>query len=147
MTDITEEKVTKTQVPVNKRMGFLANKIPPALAFRFENAIYTLTETMAGDQYHGGYWEFYELSNGGFYMAPNVDKEKQFDVTVQGNMYQGKLSGDALGIVVTLTILSHMSFHVSEHVGQRVAALYHSLREYMLDSDHPEVVEMIQATD
>ena len=26
-------------------------------------------------QIHGGYWDFYELSNGGFYMAPRTDRQ------------------------------------------------------------------------
>jgi hypothetical protein len=31
--------------------------------------VYAITGSIA-DDYDGGYWEFYELSNGGFYMPP-----------------------------------------------------------------------------
>jgi hypothetical protein len=53
---------------------------------------------MAQD-YSGGLWEFYTLSNGGFYMAPSTDVI--FHVSCD-NMFEGDLSGDALGITACL---------------------------------------------
>jgi hypothetical protein len=40
---------------------------------KLEPVIYGITELMAHG-YSGGYWEFYTLSNGGFYMAPAEDR-------------------------------------------------------------------------
>jgi len=50
-------------------------------------------------EYKGGYWDFYTLSNGGFYMALNSDAS--FDV-ICDNQYRGNLSADALGITACL---------------------------------------------
>jgi hypothetical protein len=137
--------VTKRQAAENERLGFLSRFVTTRMSFQLESALYSLAESLTEGQYHGGLWEFYELSNGGFYMAPNIDK--QFNVVVPGNFYEGTLSSDALGIVVTLMVLSRLSFEVGEALTEKFANCYHALREYMLDSDHPEVIEMIRATD
>jgi hypothetical protein len=43
--------------------------------------------------------DYYELSNGGFYMAPCLDKK--LTMFVEGNGYEGILSADAAGIVAS----------------------------------------------
>jgi len=54
--------------------------------------------------YSGGSWQFYELSNGGFYMAPISDT--RFRVHIQETAFDGSLTADAVGIVACLTALS-----------------------------------------
>jgi hypothetical protein len=95
---------------------------------------------MAGD-YSGGYWDFYQLSNGGFYMAPSEDRV--FHVTCD-NMFEGDLSADALGITASLYAFSHLSF-TNGRFGRVCACHYHRLREYMFE--HPEVRSILGATD
>ncbi len=56
--------------------------------------MYGVTGKLSSD-YHGGYWEFYKLSNGGFYMAQ--DTGRKFQVFCE-NGFAGELSADALGI-------------------------------------------------
>ena len=56
--------------------------------------MFSLAERLSED-YHGGYWEFYTLSNGGFYMAPSGDRF--YHVTCE-NQFEGDLSEDAFGI-------------------------------------------------
>ena len=107
---------------------------------RLEPVIYTFTELLAKD-YNGGYWEFYTLSNGGFYMAPNSDA--CFDVRCD-NQYQGELSADALGITACLYAYSHLSFGEDAFAGE-CARHYHLLREYMME--HPEARAILGATD
>ena len=93
------------------------------------------------EDYSGGYWDFYTLSNGGFVMAPSTDHV--FHVTCD-NMFEGDLSADALGIVATLYAYSHLSF--SDGRFARVCAChYHRLREYLFE--HPEVRAILGATD
>ena len=41
------------------------------------------------EDYGGGYWEFYTLGNGGFYMA--IDSEGQFQV-ISPNGWEGFMS-------------------------------------------------------
>lgn len=137
--------VTKRQAAENERLGFLPRFVSPRATLKLESAIYTLAEDLTEGQYHGGLWDMFELSNGGFYMAPNVSKT--FSVVVPGNYYSGSLSSDALGIITTLSALSMLSFDADEQTTEKLARCYYALREYMLDSGHPETVEMIKATD
>ncbi len=107
---------------------------------QLEPIVYGITERMATD-YKGGYWDFYTLSNGGFYMAPGTDDV--FHVTCD-NMFEGELSADALGITACLYAYSHLSFGDGRFA--RVCAChYHRLREYMME--HPEVSAILGATD
>ncbi|MDV1776613.1 antirestriction protein [Citrobacter freundii] len=41
--------------------------------------------------YDGGEWDFYELSNGGYFMAPN--SREHYRISVQGNYFDGLLRG------------------------------------------------------
>ncbi|TNG01895.1 MAG: antirestriction protein [Gammaproteobacteria bacterium] len=93
------------------------------------------------DDYDGGYWDFYTLSNGGFYIAPSTDES--FEVTCQ-NQFRGVLSADALGITACLYAYSNLSFSLS-NVAREYARHYHLLREYMVT--HPEVRKILAATD
>ena len=55
-----------------------------------------------------GFWDFIELSNGGFYMAPQHEGTFRFSVDTNG--YEGEMSPDAAGITVCLFAYSHLSF-------------------------------------
>jgi Antirestriction protein len=56
----------------------------------------------------GGWWNFYDLSNGGCYLAPGG--VETFHLKVMGNGFDGRLSANATGITVTLFALSHLAF-------------------------------------
>jgi hypothetical protein len=108
---------------------------------RLEPVIYGITERMAPD-YHGGYWQFYTLDNGGFYMAPEGDQVYQVRCM---NHWAGTLGAQALGISATLYGFSHCSFSPKKEVGQLFARHYHLLREFMFT--HPEVASILRAID
>jgi len=133
--------ITRTEVPESRRSEHVGQLFGVQFALQLEPFIYTITGRMAPD-YKGGYWEFYKLSNGGFYMAPGTDKT--FTVSCD-NFYRGKLSADALGIVACLYAYSHLSFGRSEKIGRMYARHYHLLRQYMCE--HPEVAEILGAID
>ena len=90
----TQTHITRETVPEHLRMatttGLFGNYFPMVL----EPVFYSFADKLSED-YHGGYWEFYVLSNGGFYMAPLSDQ--RFHVTCD-NQFEGDLSADALGI-------------------------------------------------
>ena len=134
------QPVTREIVPEDQRTAVVERLFGVHFPLRIEPAVYFITERMTKD-YKGGYWDFATLSNGGFYMAPA--EERVFHVTCD-NMYEGDLSADALGISAMLWVYSHLSF--SDGRFARVCAChYHRLREYMFE--HPEVKEILQATD
>ena len=139
-TQTTLSLVTRELVPEDRRMAVAERLFGIHFPLQMEPVIYGITERMAED-YSGGYWEFYTLSNGGFYMAPAEDRV--FHVTCD-NMFEGDLSADALGITACLYAYSHLSFSNTRFA--RVSAChYHRLREYMFE--HPEVKQILGATD
>lgn len=57
-------------------------------------------------RYSGGFWEFYDLNNGGCYLAPNrgayvLAAPKGFEATV---------SADVAGLIASLYKFSHLAF-------------------------------------
>jgi hypothetical protein len=136
-----EITVSRELVPDAQRSIHVGQLFGVQFPMQLEAVIYWITSQMAPD-YKGGYWQFYRLSNGGFYMAP--DAEKSFAVSCQ-NYYQGVLSADALGIVACLYAYSHLSFTPNEAHGRIYARHYHLLRQYMME--HPEVKEILGAID
>ncbi len=92
-------------------------------------------------EYKGGYWDFYALSNGGFYMAPR--STGTFSIS-SANGFEGQMSADALGVTACLYAYSSLSF-VDSAFAETCANQYHLLREYMFE--HPEVRGILAATD
>ena len=133
--------INREIVPEDRRMAVTERLFGIHFPLRMEPVIYGITERMAAADYNGGYWDFYTLSNDGFYMAPSGDDV--YHVTCD-NMFEGDLSADALGITACLYAYSHLSFSNGRFA--RVSAChYHRLREHMFE--HPEVKEILQATD
>ena len=116
----------------DERAGFRQQMVEPV--------IYGITGRMAKD-YSGGYWEFYTLSNGGFYMAPAEDHV--FHVTCD-NMFEGGLSAELLWITACLYAYSHQSF-TDGRFWRVCASHFHRLQEYMFE--HPEAVAILWPTD
>ena len=140
MTKTSLNLVTRELVPEDRRLSITERFFGIHFPLRLEPIIYGITDRMA-QEYSGGYWEFFQTSNGGFYMAPSSDDV--FHVTCD-NMFEGTLSADALGIVVCLYAYSHLSFS-DGRFGRVCSCHYHRLREYMFE--HPEVKSILQATD
>lgn len=133
--------ITRRQVAEEQRIEHSAAIFGIHFPLRLEPVVYALAETLASD-YRGGYWQFYALSNGGFYMAP--DSDTAFQVACE-NGYEGRLSGNALGMAVCLYAYSHLSFSDIEGLAETCARQYHWLREYMLDQ--PESLAILGAID
>ena len=73
MTQASLSLVTRELVPEARRMSVTGKYFGLHFPLQIEPMVYGITERMATD-YKGGYWDFYTLSNGGFYMAPCSDK-------------------------------------------------------------------------
>ena len=136
----TQTTVTRELVPENQRLYITEKLFGVHFPLQLEPVIYGITDSMA-DGYDGGYWDFYTLSNGGFYMGPSEDRI--FHVKCQ-NMYEGDLSADALGITSCLYAYSHLSFTDGD-IAREYAHHYHRLRAFMVE--HPEVGAILGATD
>ena len=137
----TETTVTRTLVPEDRRLAVTAELFGTWFPMRIEPFVYTITERLTKD-YHGGYCEFWTLSNGGFYMAPAADR--LFHLICE-NQFEGDLTADALGITACLYAYSNLSFSGPDAFADVCFDQYHWLREYMME--HPEVREILGATD
>ena len=140
MTQESLSLITRELGPEDRRMAVAERLFGIHFPLQMKPVVYGITERMAKD-YHGDYWEFYTLSNDGFYMAPS--DERIFHVTCD-NMFEGDLSADAQGITACLYAYSHLSFSNGRFA--RVSAChYHLLRDFMFE--HSEVREILEATD
>jgi len=137
----TQSTVTRTLVPEDQRLAVTAELFGVWFPMRIEPVVFSFAERLSRD-YHGGYWEFNTLSNGGFYMAPSTDRH--YHVICQ-NQFEGDLSADALGITVCLYAYSNLSFSGPDAFADVCFDHYHWLREYMMD--HAEVEAILGATD
>jgi hypothetical protein len=128
--------INSTPIPEHRRLQHTAKLFGLQFPMAIEPTIYNITSNIA-QRYNGGYWEFYELSNGGFYMAPHSDTP--FNVNCE-NGFEGKLSGDALGITTCLYAYSQLSFSNKPALAETCAGQYHLLRDYMLEHSEAEAI-------
>ncbi len=134
------EIITAKLVPETERLDTADQHFGIRYPLVIEPTVYRFAEQLA-KSYSGGYWHFYRLSNGGFYMAPNLDKPFRI---VADNGYAGSLSADALGITATLYTYSNLSFGEGAF-GQRCAEYYHLLLDFAMQ--HQEAEEIRSAID
>jgi len=104
---------------------------------RIEPTVYMFAERLSPD-YRGGYWHFYSLDNGGFYMAPDGTYP-----VISDNGFTGDMTGDAFGITACLYAYSHLSFRAE--LAEMCGRHYHLLREAMFE--HAEVKKILAAID
>lgn len=117
-----------------ERISFPAALFGVHFPLLVEPFVYAVTEEMSRE-YKGGYWEFYRVSNGGFYMSP--DSASYFPIECR-NGYEGVLSADALGITACLYAYSHLSFLDNLSLAETCAEQYYLLRDYMLEQSEAE---------
>ena len=132
--------INRQQLNANTRIDLPAELFGHNFPLRLEPYVYSITGSIA-PEYRGGYWEFYTLSNGGFYMSPI--SASAYSVSCD-NGFQGVLSPDALGIAACLYAYSHLSFAEGDFA-ENCAQHYHLLRDYMLE--HAEARGIFGAID
>nr|WP_321440401.1 antirestriction protein [uncultured Hyphomonas sp.] len=122
--------ITKTRVQEAERLGFLPRQAG-ADYLRFESLVFHIMDKASPD-YSGGYWDFYSLSNGGFFIAPASDD--RFAIHWDLNYFEGEMSAEAAGIAVCLLVLGNLSFESTNP--QHMAEKFYALREFA--ADHAE---------
>ncbi len=129
-----ETTITTTRCPEDERLGFLPRYLGDNF-FQFEQLVYQVMGKACVD-YTGGYWEFFHLSNGGFYIA--WDTDEHMAVEWDENYYRGAMSAEAVSIGACMIVLSSLSFSVES---ERLGELFHRLRDFALQ--HPEAREIL----
>ena len=92
--------------------------------------------------YSGGIWQFYTLSNGGAFMAPDADRNETWSLFNNLNGNGVEMSAEAAGIAVCLIEYSH---HACRTECDAMTAHYYRLRDYALQ--HPEAHAILRITD
>ncbi|WP_341685287.1 antirestriction protein [Limnohabitans sp.] len=137
---MTTPTIINTIVPESERMNIVDGLFGMSYMLKLEPVVFSIAEALA-ESYKGAYWEFHDLSNGGWYMAPRHDTE--FTVSCE-NGFDGKLSPDAFGITACLYAFSELSF-AGDRMARTCATQYHLLREYV--AGHPEARSIYRAID
>ena len=137
---MNEDIITATPVPEERRLDHADKVFGNYWWLAVEPTIFTFASKLSLE-YQGGYWDFYELSNRGFFMAPDDDS---YEVTSE-NGWEGNLSGNAFGICCCLYTYSHLSFSSNQELAELCARQYHLLRAYMFE--HVEVRAILAAVD
>jgi hypothetical protein len=132
-------KIVATIVPEDKRLSILPDFFGFAQMLRAEALAYGWMSKLSID-YTGGYWHYYKLDNGGFYMSPSEDKP--WRIAVHGNGYESTVSTDAAGIIATLFMLGQLC---QELQTEAMAEAYHALLDYA--TEHAEQAAILNAID
>lgn len=123
---MTTTTITAEVVKGDDRIEFLPKHLGLMTCIHFESFVFTLAGRFSED-YGGGTWEFYELSNGGFFIHPV--SEGAFHFVNEMNYADVTLSPQDFGITCCLYALSAMSF---DERHRRTGDKFHQLREYAL---------------
>lgn len=134
------KRITAKIVPESQRMAAADDHFGIRYPLVVEPIVYQFATQLAVT-YSGGYWNFYLLSNGGFYMAPKLDES--FQVTAD-NGYLGNMSAEALGITACLYAYSNLSFGEGAF-GEKCAVHYEHL--YAFAMQHREAMAIRAAID
>ena len=92
--------------------------------------------------YSGGIWQFYTLSNGGAFMAPDADRNETWSLFNNLNGNGVEMSAEAAGIAVCLIEYSHNACRTE---CDAMTAHYYRLRDYALQ--HPEAHAIMRIID
>jgi hypothetical protein len=138
-----ENPVSSSLVADGNRLNFLPTYFGAELMLIGEMLVYQFADKLCPD-YKGGYWLFHELSNGGFYMAP--DFAAPMRISVSGNYFDDVMSPDAAGVVISLFAINRLigSMH-GQHDVDALIDRYHFLRDFA--SEHAEAGLIFAAID
>ncbi|WP_335256109.1 antirestriction protein [Phytobacter diazotrophicus] len=136
------DRIVCTPVPDKQRAAFWPQYFGSIqLWITFESRIFAWMDRFCAD-YRGGIWNFYLLSNGGAFMAPDADSDEKWSLFNSMNGNGGELSAEAAGIAVCLMTYSH---HTMRTECDAMTEHYWRLRDYTLH--HPECNAIMHITD
>ncbi len=104
---------------------------------RVEGAIYNALGELCEEQLRVR-WQFYRLSNGGVYLAP--DCNGPINLTCQANGFYGAVSADAAGLVACALAYAKLGFLTGD---DRIVDAFHQLTTFI--SQHTEAADIFAA--
>ena len=131
--------VTESLIPSEKMLDAIIRHF----GFRttvVEMAVYAYMRHLC-PEYDGGMWSYYELSNGGFYMAPEGER---FYNLVSPNSYEDSMTSKEAGITSCLFAFSFVS---AKYQSERLCDHYEWLWEYTTYCDNKSAQKIFAAID
>lgn len=126
------DTIAMTSVPNHLRPDFWHTHFGNVKGFStFEVVIFTTMGQFCED-YHGGYWEYCTLSNGGAFIYPDLNQE-ELTLFNPHNGNEANVSCEAGGIAVCLMMYSLWSFQIESEL---LVERFYQLRDYA--AQHPE---------
>lgn len=138
------EAVAATRIADDRRLASHSRYFGPRFMLRGESLVRAWLRQLF-DVDDGGHWNFYELSNGGFYLAPAMPGPLRLEA--EGNRFGNDLSSDAAGVVVTLFALGDLAAMArGSKAGDRLADHHFALREFaMTHCESGQILNVIGA--
>jgi len=133
------EVITKTQVPESERLEFLPRFVGKYFT-NYESMVFDKLREASNGKYTGGYWEFYTLSNGGFYME--LCQDEPLEMECIDNYYNGTMSAQAASIAVNLCVQNAFAWQVD---AEKHSEHFYQLRTYA--SQHEEAAQIFAFID
>jgi hypothetical protein len=132
------------RVPDAERPAFLPRVFGPRLASKGEAAVFDWMAALC-PAYSGGYWQFYDLSNGGFYLAldakVSAGGEAPELLLRAENGFEDEMSYDAAGIVATMYAINRLIWQGADHLEDA----FYKLRAFA--AEHAEFRKILRAVD
>jgi Antirestriction protein len=139
--------ITCTPVSDDQRPLFLGRVFGKSRCVEAEATVYNWMSRLSPD-YHGGYWDFFELGNGGFFLAPSPSScvirnghQGLFIRCQEGNGFEGFLSPQAAGLLATTMAINRLLFLGCHELEDA----YYALTDFICE--HPEARVLRQALD
>jgi hypothetical protein len=129
------ESIIARLVAVEERSALLSRHF--GARARIADAVIPGTLKLMCEDYRDSSWSCYQLSNGGFYMAPNTQALR---LKIPTHHFEDTLSADAAGIVTCLIVFTAMALWYRD---KSLAQRYVQLREFA--SVHPEAQKIARA--
>lgn len=129
-----------TPVGENERETFLPALFGHRHFFVAEHTLYNFMGWLSPQDYGGGFWEFYALNGKPLYLVP--PDRPDYRIKCETNGFEGTVTADAAGIIVTLFTFSHLSFKFESDV---LSEGYQRLYAYA--AEHPEASAIFGAID
>jgi len=126
-------------VPGHLRASTLPKRFP-GMFLVYESLVYSYMEKFSSD-YSGGYWEFVELSNGGFYMSLKSNSRVYLEIDTNG--FEDEMTADAASVVINLFVQCHLA-HQHDELDSLID-MYYALRNYACE--HTEASKILKAID
>lgn len=112
----------------NERLDITFQQFKDNYPHIIEPAFYNIARQLS-ENYDGGFWDFFKLSNGGFLQIPS---DGSYNILCP-NDYEAVVNNKEFGIIVCMYAYSSLSFR--DDMQDLMAHHYHLLRDYVLELD------------